>query len=227
MAVGLTLSVAVLGLQSVVGDYYSGDGHGLSVNLSLRSDASFSFSRGGHLGQLAAIEGHARLEGSSLHLEPAATLPHAEAELLPRKLVVVPWDERVYLVPDEEGPLFAAHVTRGREPRNVIYGWFLLRRSDWQKAASGLPELPHAWQKWLLQRPVDARIIRALARHRAEIDAGDKQGLHPGVLLTLVSKQYGPSDVRVVSVATDSSIIENDYGDPPLLIGWRVTSRAP
>jgi hypothetical protein len=228
MAVGPTLAIAaVLGLQSVVGDYYRGDGLGLSVQLSLKADGSFSFTYGGHLGQLAAIDGRAQLEGVSLDLAPTASVPDAEGDLLPRKLVVVRWAERVYLVPDSEGPLFAAHVTRKREPRHAIYGWFLLRRSDWQKTASGLPEVPPAWQKWLLRTAVDARIIQALARHRAEIDAGDKQGLHPGVLLALMSKQYGPSDVRVVSVAADSSIIENDYGDPPLHVGWRVTSRGP
>jgi hypothetical protein len=218
---------AVLGLQSVVGDYYRGDGLGLGVSLSLRADGSFSFSRGGHLEQVTAIEGRAELDGVSLHLEPAVTAPHAEAELLPQKLVVVRWAERVYLVPDEEGPLFAAHVTRKREPRDAIYGWFLLRRSDWQKPTTGLPEVPPAWQKWLLRTPVDARITRPLARHRAEIDAGDQQGLSPGLLLRLVSKQYGSADERVISVAASSSVIENDYGDPPLLVGWRVTSRAP
>ena len=227
MATGLMLATVALGLQLVVGDYYRGDGHGLSVNLSLRSDATFAFSHGGHLGQSLAVEGHARLEGAFLYLEPATSLPPAEASLLPRRLVVVPWAERVYLVPEGEGPLFAAHVTRGREPRTEVYGWFLLKRTDWQKAASGPPAVPATWQKWLLQSPVDARIIRALARHRAEINAGSKQGLHPGILLALVSKKYGPSDVKVVSVTVDSSIIENDYGDPPLLVGWRVTSRAP
>jgi hypothetical protein len=228
VTIGATLAVAAaLGLQSVVGDYYKGDGLGLIVNLSLTADGSFSFWRGGHLGQVAAIEGHARLEGSSLYLEPPATLPHDDVEYLPRKLVVVYWADRVYLVPEVEGPKFVAYVTRKREPRDAIHGWFLLRQSDWQKAATGLPEMPPEWQKWLLRAPVDARIIRALTRHRAEINAGGNKGLHPGQLLSLVSKQYGPSDVRVVSVTAESSTIENDYGDPPLLVGWRVTSRGP
>jgi hypothetical protein len=227
MATGVMLASAGLGLQLLAGEYYRGDGLGLSVKLSLRSDAGFSFSCGGHLGEVLAVEGQARLEGSSLLLEPTTPILPAEAWHFSRRLVVVPWAERVYLVPEEEGVRFAAHVTRGREPRTKVYGWFLLKRPDWEKATSGLPEVPAAWQRWFLQKSVDARITRALARHRAEIGAGSKQGLTPGILLGLVSKKYGPSDVRVVSVTADSSIIENDHGDPPLLVGWRVTSRAP
>jgi hypothetical protein len=212
-------------LPLVAGEHYRGDGRGLSVTLSLRADATYSFTWGGHLGSYADTKGTFRLDGSSLALEPSVALAPAEALMLPSNFVVVRWAHRVYLIPEAEGANFAAHVSRGEEPRTDRNGWFLLRRPDWEKPPQGSPQLPTEWQKWLLRAPVEARITRGLARHRAEIDVGSKGSVNPGLVLTLVSKKYGWTDVRVVSVTAHSSIIENDYGDPPLLAGGRVTSR--
>ena len=212
-------------VQDVTGDYYRGDGQGLSVSLSLRPDATYSFKAGGHLGPYADAQGRFGVDAPWLILEPSVPLT-SEAELmLPTRLLVVRWADRLYLIPEAEGANFAAHVNRREEPRSAVYGWFLLRRSDWEKKAHGFPQLPTEWQQWLLRSPVEGRITRALARHRAEIDVGSKHSISLGLMLTLVSKKYGWTDVRVVSVAAGSSIIENDYGDPPLLVGGRVTSR--
>jgi hypothetical protein len=211
--------------QDVTGDYYRGDGRGLGVSLSLRPDATYSFKAGGHLGPYADTQGRFSVDASWLTLEPSAALtPEAEL-MLPTKFKVVPWADRLYLIPEAEGPNFASHVNRREEPRSEMWGWFLLRERDWEKKAHGTPRVPSEWQQWLLRAPIEGRITRALARHRAEIDVGSKRSVSPGLVLTLVSKKYGWTDVRVVSVTAGSSVIENDYGDPPLLVGWRVTSR--
>lgn len=210
----------------LTGDYYCGDGRGFNWNFSLRADGSYSFASHGHMGPYADSKGRVRLNAASLTLELTDGAPRLLEAPLPLALVVVRWADRRYLVPEHEGARFAAHVARAWEPRADKYGWFLLRQSDWAKPVRGLPELPERWHKWLLRSPVEARIMRALTRHRAEIDAGSNRNLQPGMLLGLVSKKYGSTDVRVVTVGASSSTIENDYGDPPLVRGGRVTSRA-
>lgn len=214
-------------VDDLAGKYFSGAPLGPWVHLSLRPDGTYTYTCDTDVGPLGDREGHIQLAGSSLTLVATGTPPPEPDAFVPSQLVVVRWSDRVYLVFEGEGPLFAAHVTRGEEPRTSEYGWFrfLLRESDWNKPTRGLPELPEQWRKWLLVTPVEARVTRTFARHRAEIDAGARQKLEPGMLLNLVSKKYGSTDVRVVSVARDSSVIENDYGDPPLVVGGRVTSK--
>jgi hypothetical protein len=211
----------------LTGKYYSGAPLGPWVHLSLRPDGTYTYTCDTDVGHLGDREGQIELAGTSLTLVATGTPGTEPDPFVPSQLVVVRWSDRVYLVFRDAGPLFAAYVTRGQEPRTTEYGWFrfLLREGDWNKPARGLPELPEQWRKWLLVTPVEARVTRTIARHRAEIDAGARQKLEPDMLLNLVSKKYGSTDVRVVSVAKDSSVIENDYGDPPLLVGGRVTSR--
>jgi hypothetical protein len=230
----IALATAVLSSEPRVGspvmlagDYFSGDGLGINWALSLRPDGTYSFTWDGCLGRYAERQGRFRVDGFLVVLERAESWPASPDEMeLPSSLVAVRWGERLYLVPEAEGARFVADVTRGWEPRHGTHGRFLLRQSDWEKPARGVPDLPEGWRKLLLPAPVEARVTRVLARHRAEIGAGSNQKLHPGVLLSLVSKKYGSTEVRVVSVGPASSIVENDYGDPPFVSGGRVTSRA-
>jgi hypothetical protein len=211
---------------AIAGDYYRGDGLGLNWSLSLKPDGTYSFSWHGCMGLYAEREGRFSVTGALLILDAASSATSAHEMSLPSRFMAVRWGSRLYLIPEEEGSRLAAYVTRGFEPRRVMHGSFLLRESDWEKPARGLPEVPAEWQKWLLRTPVEARVTRVLARHRAEIGAGSKQELHPGMLLSLVSRKYGSTDVRVVSVGPSSSVVENEYGDPPFVSGGRVTSKA-
>ncbi len=228
----LTLVTLLLGTPvaesapDLVGEYYSGDGLGMNMSLSIKADGRYSFAWDGCLGRYAQSEGAIRAASELLVLAASNAIGAAEGLLLPSRLLIVRWGDRLYLVPEDKGPLFAAHVVRGHEPRVGANGWFMLRRSDWDRPARGLPDVRPEWQKWLLRAPVEARVTCVLARHRAEIDAGSNEHLHPGLLLNLVSNKYGPSDVRVVSVRAGSSTIENDYGDPPMEMARRVTSKA-
>jgi hypothetical protein len=211
---------------TLVGDYFSGDGLGVNWALSLRADGTYTFAWDGCLGRYAERQGRFRVDGPLVVLEGAELSVSPDEIELPSSLVAVRWGERLYLVPEAEGARFAADVTRGWEPRHRTDGRFLLRQSDWEKPVRGMPELPEGWRKWLLPDPIEAHVTRVLARHRAEIGAGSNQKLHPGMLLSLVSKKYGSTDVRVASVGPASSIVENDYGDPPFVSGGRVTSKA-
>jgi len=225
LAALLSTSVQADSATGLVGDYYRGDGRGMNVSLSIKTDGTYFIALDGCLGRYAQAEGVTRVADHILILEAASPPAPGDELMLPSRLLIVRWDDRLYLVPESDGPLFAAYVTRGWEPRSDAHGWFLLRELDWQKPTGGVPELPAEWRTWLLRTRVEARVSRVLARHRAEINAGSKRGVQPGLLLNLVSRKYGPSDVRVLAVRGDVSIIENDYGDPPMEIGRRVTSR--
>jgi hypothetical protein len=73
---------------------------------------------------------------------------------------------------------------------------------------------------------VETVISRQPAYHRAEIPVGTIGGVAAEMRLMLVSRKYGSNEVRVVSVTANTAVIENDYGDPPLSKGVRVTSKA-
>ncbi|MEO8361926.1 MAG: hypothetical protein ABI672_17970 [Vicinamibacteria bacterium] len=90
---------------------------------------------------------------------------------------------------------------------------------------SGRPDVPEEWKKEFPPETFETRIARQLAYHRAEIDAGSRQGLAPGMLLTLFSGKYGATDLRVIGVTAGTAVVENAYGDPPLTKGTRVVSR--
>lgn len=139
----------------------------------------------------------------------------------------VRWGRRLYLVEDSQADWFIRDVIRGDEPRSSSDGIHLLRVGDWKLRVSGRPEVPEDWKKKFPPDNFRTRVARQLAYHKAEIDAGSRDGLAVGMLLTLYSSKYGATDLRVVSVTAGTALIENDYGDPPLTKGTRVYSRIP
>jgi hypothetical protein len=212
-------------IESLAGKYYRGDGLGVNWSLQLNTNGTYAFTWDGCLGRYAESQGHYRLSGQVVVLEAEASATPAGQLDLPSRLVGVGWGSRQYLIQEDRGPEFVAAITRGFEPRRQLHGQFLLRRSDVSQPARGAPAMPEEWRKWLLPAAVEARVTKVLARHRATVDAGANRALHAGMLLTLTSQKYGPSDIRVVEVLRASSVVENDYGDPPFVLGGRVTSR--
>ncbi len=60
---------------------------------------------------------------------------------------------RETLVPKEDGKRFCDKVNEGREPRSQPHGFFYLRRGDWGKKVTGLPNVPDAWKSFLQKKP--------------------------------------------------------------------------
>ncbi len=193
--------------------------------LGFSPEGTYKFGVSGHMGYQAEAPGVARLVGTILTLEPTQPVSEAQRDL-PTSLQVVRWGDRVYLIPDDKGPRFADSAVHHWEPRTNLHGDFLLREPDWGKPVRGMPELPAGWRPWLIESVIEARITRSLARHRAEIGVGSRQRVSVGLILRAVSSKYGWTDVSVVSVSPNSSVIENAYGDQPLLKGLRISSRA-
>lgn len=108
------------------GDYYAGDGIGENLSL-LISESSFVITAPGCLGMYARAYGtvEANSERAVLHYE------FQEGFLLgrgfPEELVIVQWEDRVYLIPPDMGPAFLDDVRAGVEPRSRRLGLHLLR----------------------------------------------------------------------------------------------------
>lgn len=72
--------------------------------------------------------------------------------------LIVTWGPRVYLVRNDEVEKFVAAVNAGDEPRHESYGRFFLREGDALKPAPGWPDLPAAYRRNILAKPIEARI---------------------------------------------------------------------
>ena len=169
----------------------------------------------------------------SLTCEEAKTRPHGDregavpgpesarqrgCERTSQRLLLVGWGERMYLIDEAEARRFANAVNVGAEPRRqprdlladsrfTNLGLFLLREGDEEKPAPGLPEMPAAWQPYLLKQPVSARVagIRAEGKDRrvALLETRDGEALRPGMLLSAAGHTplYAASSwLEVVSV---------------------------
>ena len=99
---------------------------------------------------------------------------------------------------------FCNQINDGREPRNEIYGFCLLRKGDEKKKVSGFPTVPNEFTPYLLTKPIETEItdvgkpittsgegevkeivIKVTVKH------GKKAGLLPGMELHVIK----PSNV--------------------------------
>ncbi|MBC8168107.1 MAG: hypothetical protein H7Y20_19845 [Bryobacteraceae bacterium] len=105
------------------------------------------------------------------------------------------WGERRYLLPDHAWLPFCAEVNAGCEPRSDSSGngRFLLREGDEMKPAPGLPAVPEEFRKFLLEKPIKAKVTAVrieelrpdgskaiIPTGTATVDAGEADGLFFG-----------------------------------------------
>lgn len=140
-----------------------------------------------------------------------------------KTLRLIPWDERVYAVFDDQKMSFLNSVNShlGPEGRGYIRQMRYKAPSDRRgrmgrarRAAAGPPRVPDDWRPFLLDRPVEARItkvgpiryVRASGSRviAVELDAGRSRGLVPGMRLEL--KNFGTStDIVLTNVSESAS----------------------
>src|SRR5207253_9589852 len=72
--------------------------------------------------------------------------------------LLVRWGKRRYLVPTEQVLDFCGDIQSRREPRNETRGFYYLRRGDEKKPATGKPELPLGFEKYLAMQPIEAKL---------------------------------------------------------------------
>ena len=177
------------------GDYYSGDGLGQNVSLSLAPISGVTAKWQGCLGTYAANKGR--------------VLPQADGSLLltyeqpndqrrglgfAEHVVPVAWGERMYLISEKELPAFASAVNLGDEPRKGAQGSFLMREGDERRKVYGMPVLPPVQQSLIREVPLEVGVVSANrlrdhhagqceCQYRLELDHGANDGLAAGMEL--------------------------------------------
>lgn len=110
----------------------------------------------------------------------------------PKILRLIPWDDRVYAILDEEKLEFLNAVNARLEPKHRGFvgqkpcKWGGKRTpSNYRLVAKGAPQVPENWRPFLLERPVEAiitkvgpiRYVDGRRRITVEVDAGRLSGL--------------------------------------------------
>jgi hypothetical protein len=212
--------------KEIAGTYYHGDGKGMNCSLELTPDGRFFFKWTGCLGVYGRNKGGVEIVNQTITLHPKKP-NHANAfGGTPTVFVPVRWDERIYLIPQDQIIKFCSEVNLGLEPRNRPHGQFYLRRQDWTKASSGSPAVGQQWKDYLLVRPVRGKIVRLINNQTGIINLGRENGLREGMILTAQGgEKYIFSEVKVVSVAEAESTVECQWQDSSLHEKQDVTSK--
>jgi hypothetical protein len=229
-----------LGKHPWAGKYYHGDGLGVNVSLYVAPASGFAFSWHGCLGLYDQNYG-AVVETNGV-LKLTFDLPNERRGFqgLAPAFVPVRWGPRTYLVAFDEMADFCNAVNSKREPRNDMHGRHLLREGDEKKRATGEPQVPAAFKKHLLKKPIVAIIVAigkvstrpSVADFKFKdievtLNVGKKDGLLPGMELGTISNRTSDS-VKITSVEDDQAfglITQIGEDDPMPKVGWRFSTK--
>jgi hypothetical protein len=225
------------------GEYYWGDGLGVNVTLLVAPKSGFAYWWEGCLGLYDLNYGGVEATGGRLKL--LCELPNGREYYagIDSELTPVLWGERHYLIASDKMLEFANYVNAGFEPRDKIYGSFLLRRGDERKAARGAPEVPVEYRNLLLAAPIRTR-ISSVGMSRSEsndsckstdrvtlvvLDVGSAKGVRPGMeFYPFTPPSADVFSVRVTKVEADSSEaqVEQCAEDAPPSQEWELSTSA-
>jgi hypothetical protein len=141
----------------------------------IEQNGRFSCTWRGCLGVYGHNKGAAELTDGHLILkpeEPNEKLGFGTAT----DFVPVRWEGRLTLVSNDQMKFFCNAVNQGAEPRDNIHGFFYVKTDDFQKKVSGVPRVPKDWDRFILKKPLHARVIKVLEGGRAKIDHGAESG---------------------------------------------------
>jgi hypothetical protein len=227
-----------LKVDSWAGNYYYSDGLGVNVELSLAPKSGFAFTWNGCLGPYDMNYGDVVEANGKIRLVPKLPNERKPFEGIATEFLPIVWGDRHYLIAADEVVEFANAVNAGFEPREGMWGRFLLRREDVSKSATGSPSLPLQYSDYLLKHPIDAQIasIKNSRIKKSErfttvlLNVGAPQGVKKGMEFYL----YVPSGLYASATITDvndtSSEAEisqccDDKAGPPA-VGWKLSTRA-
>jgi len=225
------------------GEYYEGDGEGENVTLVLAPKAGFVVENHGCLGLYGRNYGSVQVVDDRLKLGFTFGSERKDWDLAP-ELVPVRWGDRHYLLPADDIIGFCNEINGGREPRDVVHGFYLLRRGDESVKVTGKPALPGDAMEALLPAPVEA-IALAVGETTTEegrsntvfeythvtISAGSLHGLRVGMRFYIVEPKFGAfwATVEKVDERTSEVVVlaMPQSGDPRPAAGWRFSTRLP
>lgn len=136
-------------IKEFEGNYYMGDGLGLSCVFRINADATFTLVSATDSGYREDYEGSISVENMRFVLTPNKKV--AELELCFHPTVIpINWGERKYLLPDDDDEFskfiasnFCEEIKSGDEPRDSYLGSSYLRSSDIHSSVRGLPTKPN------------------------------------------------------------------------------------
>ncbi|MDZ4859635.1 MAG: hypothetical protein SGI88_11695 [Candidatus Hydrogenedentes bacterium] len=200
------------------GCYFMGDGLGTNIQLTVAPKSGFTITWHGCVGLYGHNYGTVIEKDERLVLVPE--LPNNAGEFASFDLEYIPveWGERHYLVAAAAVSNFCNEVNSGWEPRKRIHGMTLLRRGNENKKAEGLPELPAQYKKFLLPKPIHAKILSVGSgvhqdeiipgehpiNHEVTIDAGAQDGVYEGLEFYVAEAVIAPT-ITITSVQPESS----------------------
>jgi hypothetical protein len=214
-------------ISRLAGEYSFGNSFDENYSLEISADGRFLFKKSSYESVKDEESGAAKLEGNRLVLTPEKsrkTWPRGMSSVL----MPISWGQRLYLVPEDDIAGFSNDVNRGTEPvsRGSV-GRYYLREGDWDRPATGKPDLPTEWKERLLEKPATGKIAGRDPRSRWMINIGKDYGLYDGMELSAWSPDRRQFVTLVVSeTGTDSSAVT--VVDPPPNVnvyGWTVHSR--
>lgn len=226
------------------GEYYKGDGLGENCYLSISPRQGYVFEWHGCLGLHDRNYGRVGVQGNELHLQYTLSGQRRRGLGLAPILVPVSWGNRHYLVPKDEMIEFCNTVNIGSE-RDWESGRFYLRRGDPTETPTGNPNVPEEFNPYLLQQPIDAKIL-TVGKYTTEpsvvewkykitpvtIDAGSASGLRIGMKLRVLEpptpSAYQTVEITKVEQNRSQGVIEQMGEDEPdPVVGSRISTRDP
>jgi hypothetical protein len=198
--------------KTLAGSYLQGTDY-VSTSLHIDTEGRFRFRWRAHDGGSHREEGKVEfIDGLVvLHAEKVET-DWKPGTFTHPKFRAVRWGDRLYLISDERMATFCNMVNLGIEPRRKSLGKEFIRFTSTEKSRKGeeqpalgeiqgQPRVPAEWEKHLLKRPVEGKILEGLDDRCARIDLGSSDGLVKGMELLVASgKPEAPKEVAIVDV---------------------------
>lgn len=202
------------------GSYFLGDGLG-NISLMLAPESGYALVKSGDLGlwvyyygafsetngRICLAVDNKRIFGNRMKMYQG----------IADEFISIQWGSRRYLVPSDNIIGFCNAVNEGVEPRESVFGSFLLRRGDEKLQVNGFPNIPKEFRAYLLEKPIEGEIVAVGApetrlreceplKFTVTLNVGKEHGLLPGMELYL---SYNPDNifrpVRIIKVEDENS----------------------
>jgi hypothetical protein len=239
--------IALLKAHFWAGQYYFGDGLGANVTLTVAPENGFTITWFGCLGLYDQNHGTVEWDGNIVKFSFAFPVKDGYIGRYASEYKPIRWGERVYLIPTDEIIDFCNAINSRSEPRNGAHGFFFLRDGDEKKQAKGKPELPKEFMPYLLDKPVDAKIV-SIKDVREEqrkdvcgedyirrtvtvvVNKGKRDGLLPGMELHVTKPDMIFDEVKLTNVEETQSegvFVANLWGarkEATPSAGWQLST---
>jgi hypothetical protein len=182
--------------------------------LTFYDDGSFQTIWHGCTGTIWEDEDEYLREGEKIILRP-----RGHSETYHR----VKWGERLYLLHGKQFIMFCNAINQGYEP-NRSGSIFYLRTGDEKRPAAGDPDIPPEWLDYLLDEPVEGKVLDVQI-DKIVLDAGRDKGLKVGMEVVVEGEDGRESKFRIVSVSGTTSVAAFSSGDMRVVMGDRFSTR--